>query len=129
MKGLFAGLPVALLMTATAALAAPPAQFADSNLGRILVDERGMTLYKWDNDAAGVSNCYDQCAVNWPPFMASADAEAEGDWTIVDRTDGTKMWAYRGMPLYYWVNDAAPGDTTGDGVGGTWHVVKEGDAM
>ena len=55
---------------------------------------------------------------------------AEGDWTIVDVVDKDgmtkKMWAYKGMPLYYWVKDDKPGDTTGDGVGGVWHVVKEG---
>ena len=37
-----------------------------------------------------------------------------------------KMWAYQGQPLYYWIKDKKPGDTTGDGVGSVWHVVKEG---
>lgn len=129
MKRLLAVLPAALLMTATAAFAAPPAHFADSGLGRILVGDNGMTLYLWDKDAPGVSNCYDQCAVNWPPLTAAADATAEGDWSIVDRTDGSRVWAYKGMPLYFWVKDTKAGDTTGDGVGGTWHVIKEGGAM
>ena len=35
------------------------------------------------------------------------------------------MWAYDGMPLYYWVKDKKPGDVTGDGVGSVWHVVKQ----
>jgi predicted lipoprotein with Yx(FWY)xxD motif len=91
----------------------------------ILTDASGMTLYIWDNDEIGVSNCYDQCAVNWPPLIASADAEEEGDFTLVERTDGTQMWAYKGMPLYLWVRDEQPGDTTGDGVGGTWHIALE----
>jgi predicted lipoprotein with Yx(FWY)xxD motif len=88
----------------------------------ILTDANGMTLYTWDNDEAGVTNCYDQCAVNWPPLVAADDAAPEGDFTLVERTDGTQMWAYDGMPLYLWVEDQAPGDTTGDGVGGTWHT-------
>ena len=50
------------------------------------------------------------------------DAVAEGDFTLVDRTDGTKMWAYKGAPLYFWVKDAKPGDTTGDMVGEVWHT-------
>jgi predicted lipoprotein with Yx(FWY)xxD motif len=91
----------------------------------VLTDANGMTLYTYDKDTAGVSNCYDKCAVNWPPLMAAADAKAEGDFTIVDRTDGTKMWAYKGMPLYLWIKDTKPGDTTGDGVGEVWHTAVE----
>ncbi|HEY4202355.1 MAG TPA: hypothetical protein VGM83_17520 [Devosiaceae bacterium] len=91
----------------------------------ILTNAKGMTLYTYDKDAAGVSNCYDKCAANWPPAAADASAKAEGDFTIVDRTDGTKIWAYKGKPLYTWVKDAKPGDTTGDGVGGSWHTATE----
>ncbi|GGF45754.1 hypothetical protein GCM10011321_40280 [Youhaiella tibetensis] len=92
----------------------------------VLTDANGMTLYTFDKDEAGKSNCYDQCASNWPPLAADASAAAEGDFTIVDRTDGTKMWAYKGMPLYLWVKDTKAGDTTGDGVGGVWHTAVEG---
>jgi predicted lipoprotein with Yx(FWY)xxD motif len=88
----------------------------------ILTDANGMTLYTWDKDAAGVTNCYEQCAANWPPLIAAEGATPEGDFTLVARNDGTQMWAYEGMPLYLWVKDQAPGDTTGDGVGGTWHT-------
>jgi len=91
----------------------------------VLTDANGMTLYTYDKDTAGASNCYDQCAVNWPPLFAADGAAAEGDFTIVERTDGTKMWAYDGMPLYLWVKDTKPGDTTGDGVGGVWHTAVE----
>jgi predicted lipoprotein with Yx(FWY)xxD motif len=91
----------------------------------VLTDTNGMTLYTYDQDTAGVTNCYEQCAVNWPPLMAAADAAADGDFTLVDRTDGTKMWAYKGMPLYLWIKDTKAGDTTGDGVGGVWHTAVE----
>ena len=99
-----------------------------ANVGgkEILTDSKGMTLYIWDKDTAGVSNCYDKCAVNWPPLLAAADAKADGEFTLVDRTDGTKVWAHEGMPLYLWIKDTKPGDTTGDGVGGTWHTAVEG---
>lgn len=92
---------------------------------QVLTDAKGMTLYTYDKDTAGVSNCYDKCAVNWPPMMSDASAKADGDFTIVDRTDGTKMWAYKGLPLYLWVKDTKPGDVTGDGVGGVWHTAVE----
>jgi predicted lipoprotein with Yx(FWY)xxD motif len=49
---------------------------------------------------------------------------AEGDWSLVERTGGGMMWAYKGMPLYLWVKDEKPGDTTGDGVNSVWHVAK-----
>lgn len=89
---------------------------------QVLTDANGMTLYTFDKDTAGVSNCYDQCAVNWPPLFADAGAAAEGEFTLVTRTDGTTMWAYDGKPLYLWVKDTKPGDTTGDGVGEVWHT-------
>lgn len=91
----------------------------------VLTDANGMTLYTFDKDTAGVTNCYDKCAENWPPLFADAGATASGDFTIVERTDGTKMWAYKGLPLYLWVKDAAPGDTTGDMVGKVWHTAYE----
>ena len=88
----------------------------------VLTDANGMTLYTYDKDMVGVSNCYDECATNWPPLPATAGAEADGYFTVVDRTDGTKMWAYKGRPLYLWGKDTKAGDMTGEGVGGTWHV-------
>ncbi|MGN6486703.1 MAG: COG4315 family predicted lipoprotein [Devosia sp.] len=119
----------ALATLSTAAFAEDYASGAvkTSEIGgkEVLTDANGMTLYTYDKDTAGVSNCYDKRATNWPPLMVSADAKAEGDFTIVDRTDGTKMWAYKGMPLYLWVKDTKPGDTTGDGVGEVWHTAVE----
>jgi len=118
--GLFAG--AALALSSAAALAQAPAREAASPLGPILADEAGRTLYVYDRDEPGVSHCYDMCATNWPPFLAATDARPEGDWTLVQRTDGSAMWAYKGRPLYYWVNDREPGQVTGDGVGGVWHA-------
>jgi predicted lipoprotein with Yx(FWY)xxD motif len=56
--------------------------------------------------------------------MTAADAQPEGEWTIVERKDGSKMWAYEGKPVYTFAKDTKPGDVTGDGVGGVWHVSK-----
>jgi predicted lipoprotein with Yx(FWY)xxD motif len=111
----------ALVLLSTAALAAP-AMEGDTAKGKVLVDEKGMTLYIFDKDEPNKSNCYDQCAVNWPPLLVKEGETAEGDWTIVERTDGTRMWAYKGKPLYLWIKDTRPGDITGDGVGGVWHL-------
>ncbi|HUN49865.1 MAG TPA: hypothetical protein VMU42_02060 [Candidatus Sulfotelmatobacter sp.] len=100
-----------------------PAKTADTSKGKVLVDEKGMTLYVFDKDTAGKSVCNGPCAVNWPPLAAADNAKASGNWTVVARDDGKKMWAYKGHPLYTWKNDKAPGDTDGDGkLNGAWHV-------
>ena len=106
------------------AFAAEPAKTMETSLGVVLADSKGMTLYVFDKDTPGVSNCYDKCAANWPPLAAPADAMAMGEWTVVERKDGTRMWAYKGMPLYTFVKDKAPGDVTGEGAAGVWHVAR-----
>lgn len=90
----------------------------------MLVDSAGMTLYTFDKDTDGKSACYDQCAKAWPPAMAAADAQAQGDLTIITRDDGAKQWAYKGKPLYLFVKDSKPGDKAGDNVKDVWHIVK-----
>jgi predicted lipoprotein with Yx(FWY)xxD motif len=103
----------------------------DPVLGPILTDAEGMTLYIFTNDTTeNESTCYDDCAVNWPPFNPEGDLtlpdDIPGELTRIERTDGTEMVAYNGMPLYYWINDQNPGDTTGQGVGDVWFVVAPG---
>ena len=91
-----------------------------------LANAAGMTLYTFDKDTAGngKSACNGPCAASWPPLLATATDKASGDYTIVTRDDGAKQWAYKGKPLYLWVNDKKPGDKTGDGVGGVWKIAK-----
>jgi len=111
---------------------APATVYAQNSAdhGIILVGAKGFTLYTFTNDEANVSNCVDSCAVNWPPVtVASADAlitaiNLPGVFTTFERADGTLQVAYNGMPLYYWVNDVARGDTTGHNVGDVWFVAK-----
>ncbi|PRD42518.1 hypothetical protein C5748_15525 [Phyllobacterium phragmitis] len=93
--------------------------------GEVLTDAKGMTLYTFDKDTKDMSNCYDQCAAKWPPLVAAEGASPDGDYTLVERKDGTMQWAYEDKPLYLWESDKKPGDTTGDGVGGVWHVATE----
>ncbi len=123
MKRLIFGI-AAVVMAVSSAIAMEPAKTMDTSLGAVFVDDNGMTLYVFDKDGKGISNCYDQCATNWPPLMAADGAMANGDWSLVTRKDGSMQWAYDGMPLYTWKNDIKPGDTTGDGVGGVWHAAK-----
>ncbi|KQW20795.1 hypothetical protein ASC80_11405 [Afipia sp. Root123D2] len=107
------------------AQAAAPAKVADTSKGKTYVDSKGMSLYTFDKDSAGKSACNGPCAENWPPLMASADAKAAGDWTVVTRDDGKKMWAYKGKPLYTFKKDTKAGDVNGDGfLNGAWHLAK-----
>ncbi len=123
--------PEASPMASPVAGAAVIAVAEDPELGPILTDAEGMTLYLFTNDTTeGESTCYDDCAVNWPPFDPEGDLtlpeDIPGELTRIERTDGTTMVAYNGIPLYYWINDEAPGDTTGQGVGDVWYVVAPG---
>jgi len=95
--------------------------------GRALVNSAGMTLYTFDRDTSGSgkSACNGPCAVNWPPLKADDPDQTSSDWSIVVRDDGSKQWAYMGMPLYLWAKDQKPGDRAGDGVNKVWHVVAK----
>jgi predicted lipoprotein with Yx(FWY)xxD motif len=115
-----AALIVGLAFAGTA-LAQEPAK----KMGGMMTNPAGMTLYTFDKDAGGKSACNGPCAGNWPPLMAAADAKASGDWSVIARDDGSKQWAYKGKPLYLWSKDQKPGDMTGDGFNGVWHVVKD----
>ncbi|MDR7222794.1 hypothetical protein [Aminobacter aminovorans] len=123
MKRIAFGL-AAVLMTAGTGFAAEPAMMAKTPKGEIYTDMKGMTLYTFDKDKAGASSCYDACAEAWPALKADAKSKAEGAWTVVDRTDGTKMWAYDGKPLYTYAKDKKAGEMNGEGVGGVWHMAK-----
>ncbi len=124
MKMPLIALSLALGLSACDAYAAGHASAPAVEANGILTDANGMSLYTFDPDTATSSACNGGCARNWPPLLATNDDKGSGDFTIIDRTNGTKQWAYNGEPLYLWVNDRAPGDTTGDGIGGTWHLAR-----
>jgi predicted lipoprotein with Yx(FWY)xxD motif len=123
-----AALAFQLLLAGTAAGLAEdygPLKVQATSLGNVLADPNGMTLYTYDKDAPGKSNCNGECAEYWPPMKAAADAKAVGGLTIITRDDGSMQWADDGKPLYTFAKDKAPGDVTGDNVKSVWHVVKE----
>ncbi len=98
----------------------------DASKGQYLTDFQGMTLYTFDKDTTGVSNCSGQCLVAWPVYTSGATAQKTfpTNISVITRSDGSKQFAWKGMPLYYYAKDAKMGDITGDGVGGVWHIVK-----
>ncbi|CAA0177007.1 hypothetical protein [Tenacibaculum maritimum] len=100
-----------------------------STLGKILTDAKGMTLYFFSNDTKDNSECNsEQCVATWPIFYAenlTLDAGLnKEDFATITRADGTKQTTYKKWPLYYFVNDAAAGDTKGENVNEIWFVAK-----
>ena len=116
--------------------AAPQAEalgLASTDLGDILVDADGFALYLFVPDAQGPSVCYDDCAAAWPPVAKDVVAGDGVDAALlgsVGRDDGSVQATYNGWPLYYFANDAAPGDTNGQGLNEVWYVLSaDGDAV
>lgn len=111
-----------LLAVGCATTASAPAKAVDG----VLVGGNGMTLYTFDRDVAGSgkSVCSGPCAQNWPPLPAAADDRGSDDWSVIVRDDGTRQWAYKGKPLYFWAKDQKPGDRTGDGFNGVWRLAR-----
>lgn len=100
------------------------------DLGSIVTDREGMTLYRFDRDSAdpSKSTCADDCALAWPPVIAESDnVRAEGiDPALVGtvvRDDGRRQVTIAGWPVYRFAKDAVPCDTRGQGVGGVWFVI------
>jgi predicted lipoprotein with Yx(FWY)xxD motif len=124
---LFPAAAAVFALTGAMALADTGIMTADTSIGEVLTDANGMTLYTFDADSDGMSSCYGGCATNWPPLIAPAGAEPDGDFGLTERKDGAMQWTYYGKPLYTWIKDSAPGDVTGDGVKGVWHAAKPED--
>ncbi|MFK5977493.1 MAG: hypothetical protein QM488_01230 [Rhizobiaceae bacterium] len=118
----------ALVLAATPALAdqhtVDAIKTATTSAGDVLTNSKGMTLYVFDKDKPGVSNCKGKCIALWPSMPAEASSKNEGQFSVIKREDGSFQWAYKKMPLYTWVKDKKAGDVTGDGVKNVWHVAK-----
>ena len=95
-----------------------------SNVGQYLADNKGRALYTYGADTQGVSNCAGSCLAVWPVYQAaeSSAAALPTNVSIISRSDGTKQYAYKGLPLYTFSSDSA-GQVTGDGVS-SFHVAK-----
>ncbi len=101
----------------------------NGDLGRMLVDANGRTLYLFLSDNGGASTCYGDCAANWPALTVNGKASA-GDGVdasllgTAERKDGSTQVTYAGHPLYTFAGDTAAGQTNGEGIGNTWFAVS-----
>jgi predicted lipoprotein with Yx(FWY)xxD motif len=125
---------------ATAATGSPPKTstgtsatvgVANSSLGSILVNSAGRTLYLFKADSATKSACSGACATAWPPLLTTSKATAGSGLTTsklgtITRSDGKQQVTYNGHPLYMFIQDQKPGQTTGQGVtafGAPWFAL------
>jgi predicted lipoprotein with Yx(FWY)xxD motif len=99
-------------------------QAQDTSIGPVLVAPDGRTLYTYEKDDKGASNCSGLCAAAWPPLLAPDSAHATDSFTVIMRSSGDKQWAYNGQPLYLYIGDSMLGDVNGDGANGIWHVAR-----
>ena len=83
-----------------------------------------MSLYTYENDSTGVSNCYGECAKFWPPAILDASTVLGENYSLITRSYGTMQAAFKGQPLYLSVLDKTVGETNGDGIGDVWFLAR-----
>lgn len=118
--------------TRAAAATGSIATASAASVGTYLTDANGRALYMFEKDRAGASSCLDACAAAWPPFSARAAASTDASVSAakvgtIERSDGSAQATYAGMPLYFYHDDAKPGDIKGQDkkeFGGSWYLVS-----
>jgi predicted lipoprotein with Yx(FWY)xxD motif len=97
------------------------------DVGKVLVDSKGFTLYYFEKDQGGKSACYGSCAKVWPPYTGTPKVEGgamSSKLGTTKRSDGTTQVTYAGWPLYTYAADSKPGEDKGTDVksfGASWY--------
>ena len=118
-----------------AAAASSDLSTADSSLGTIVVDGKGMTAYYFTKDTkdSGVSACAGDCATAWPAIETTSDTPTvdgvTGTVGTIPAADGGKQITINGMPIYTFAKDMAAGDVNGQGANGVWWVIAPDGTM
>lgn len=98
-----------------------------TDVGDVLVNDAGLSLYGFLPDEGGIATCGGGCAQAWPPILLpSAELPVgldAGLFSVTDAADGGSQLVANGWPLYLFAGDAAAGDITGQGSGGNWFLV------
>jgi predicted lipoprotein with Yx(FWY)xxD motif len=90
----------------------------------ILVNSADLTLYTFDIDPEGASNCAGECLIVWPPLLVPADTVVEAPFSILTKADGTSQLMHTNRPLYTFFGDKEVGDIKGDNLNGVWHIIE-----
>ena len=127
-NGAIAALAVLALigLWAVTAVAQPAGVRAENHaeLGAILVNAKGITIYFNDRDGANDPSCTGKCAEKWPPFAPAAGEAAGGSFSIIERDDDLKQWAYQNVPMYRFVEDEQLGDIKGNLIDNDWRAFR-----
>jgi predicted lipoprotein with Yx(FWY)xxD motif len=131
-SAVIASIAAAFALAGSAQTGGAKVALAASPLGRILVDSKGITLYDFVKDKGTTSACYGACAALWPPLTTKGKPVAGHGVRAsllgtTKRKDGKLEVTYNGHPLYYFVTDRKPGQTTGQGInqfGAPWWVLS-----
>lgn len=95
----------------------------NASVGQYLADMNGNALYTYGGDKPGISNCSGSCLSSWPAYKADgSQTSLPANITVIKRSDGVSMYAYKNMPLYTFISDSS-GQVTGDGVA-NFHIAK-----
>lgn len=107
----------------------PELKVRSTNTGRMLVNQKGFTVYASKADAPGKSNCKDECLKTWAPVLAPQVARVHGEWSMLERSPGIRQWVYRDQPLYIYIPEAGAesrgGQVTGNDVPGWYSVFTQ----
>jgi predicted lipoprotein with Yx(FWY)xxD motif len=99
-----------------------------TSLGYVLTNSKGLTLYWLSKDVRGTKSvCVGNCATAWPPVtgkpVAASGVKLNGVLGSITRAGGVVQATYNGYPLYTYAEDTSPGQTSGNGEAGVWHVI------
>jgi predicted lipoprotein with Yx(FWY)xxD motif len=103
-----------------------------TSAGTVLASSQGMTLYYYSADTphSGKSSCSGSCASAWPPLTGTVQPPSgvtlPGSIGSITRSGGVHQVTINGYPAYTYAGDKSPGEVTGNGMGGEWHVFKVG---
>ena len=100
-----------------------------ARMGKVIENQDGFVLYRFDGDKGKKSNCNGDCAKVWPPVLTNdgkpkikgIDADLVG---TITRADGSKQLTVKGNPVYTYVGDTKPKSWKGQNVSGKWFVIQ-----
>lgn len=104
-----------------------PGQFAvhTTMAGRLVTLRSGLSVYTYDRDGRNKSNCKDECLSEWEPILAATSATRVGEWTPFERSPGVLQWAFRGRPVYRYIEDTKLGSQSGSDIPGWRNVYTQ----
>jgi predicted lipoprotein with Yx(FWY)xxD motif len=103
----------------------PGFKVATTAAGRLIVSEKGNSVYASEKDTAGRSSCTADCTLTWDPVLAPGLAQPQGEWTLLERAPGVRQWAFRKHPLYTYTREVGLYSQQGSDIPGWFNVYTQ----